>query len=130
MIEFKMSSHLDQTTFVLLIFSVCAAALWLVRIGIAFWRTRLCPHCWYCGASKVVEAKTYRRLDYLTLLSLMVPLRCQGCLKRFYGIRGVRPATAPSHANVVARAEKSPAYQVPVRIRIPAFSEPRPRLQA
>lgn len=87
-----MSNHIDQTTFLLFIFSGCAAALWFVRMAIAFWRTRLVPHCWYCGASKVIEARTHRTMDYLPLLSFMVALRCQGCLTRFYGVRGFVPA--------------------------------------
>ena len=80
---------MDFTKFVLP-FIACIIPLWIVRMGIAYWRSRNVPHCWFCGASKVTLCRT-RRTDTLALISLMVPLRCLGCLTRFYGLRGVAP---------------------------------------
>ena len=53
-------------------------------------RSRNVPHCWYCGASKVTLCRT-RLGDTLPRLSMLVPLRCLGCLTRFYGLRGALP---------------------------------------
>jgi len=126
-IEYKMPNHIEQTTFLLLVFSVGAAALWFVRMAIAFWRTRLVPHCWYCGASKVIEARTFRAMDYLSLLSFMVPLRCQGCLTRFYGVRGCVPAAKAivlrQPVTAMAREEQAPQVRFRSKLRIPSFSK-------
>jgi hypothetical protein len=80
---------MNFTNFVLP-FIACIIPLWIVWIGYAYWRSRNVPHCWFCGASKVTLCRT-RRTDTLALISLMVPLRCLGCLTRFYGLRGVSP---------------------------------------
>ena len=63
--------------------------VWLARIAIAFLRHRMVPQCWRCGAYKVVRSTNYRYSDYLPMLSLMIPLRCRGCLTRFYGLRPI-----------------------------------------
>jgi hypothetical protein len=92
-----------------LIFIAGAMVVWLVRMVIAFRRTRMAPRCWYCGASKVARAQIYRRSDFLPRLSWLVPLRCLGCLTRFYGVRGVRPAGQPSPTVVPSSADKTVA---------------------
>ena len=61
----------------------------LARMAIAFERHRMAPQCWRCGAYKVVKCTRYRSSDYLAMLGLMIPLRCMGCLTRFYGLRGI-----------------------------------------
>jgi hypothetical protein len=116
---------MELTNF-LLIFSAGIAVIWFIRIVIAFRRSRVAPHCWYCGATKVARSKTYRRSDYLPLLSLMVPLRCLGCLTRFYGVRGVRSAPR-RHSVGMAQPAASRGLQVRVvvRMRIPAFTKPK-----
>jgi hypothetical protein len=88
-----------------LIFFAGVIAVWLVRMVIAVRRSRMAPLCWYCGASKVAQAQIIRPSDYLPRLSLLVPLRCLGCLTRFYGVRGVLPATRPA-PTLVATMQK------------------------
>ena len=95
-----------------LIFSAGVIAIWIVRMVLAFRRSRMAPVCWYCGASKVAKAQIYRRSDYLPRLCLLVPLRCLGCLTRFYGIRIALPAERPSPTLVGASAVKPGAFQV------------------
>ena len=103
----------------ILVFFACGSSVWFVSMFIAFRRSRMAPKCWSCGHSKVVAWKNHRS-DYLALLSMMVPLRCMGCLTRFYGLRWVRPAAR--------RRSGTPAVHVPrpqiipVRLRIFAFS--------
>jgi hypothetical protein len=72
---------------------------------LAFRRSRMVPCCWYCGASKVAKAQVYRPSDYLPLLSFLVPLRCLGCLARFYGMRGALPAS-PERPKVVIALQR------------------------
>jgi|ERR1700731_3762475 hypothetical protein len=103
-----MDSHnaMELINFVLIFFAG-AIAVWFTRMIVAFRRTRAAPHCQYCGAMKVARAQIYRGKDFLPRLSLMVPLRCLGCLTRFYGIRGVRPAWRPSDSFSPAAVRKA-----------------------
>jgi hypothetical protein len=110
----------------LLIFMAGVAILWLNRMIMAFCRSRTCPHCWYCGAAKVTKCHSYRKIDYLPFLSMMVPLGCQGCLKRFYGIRGVMPVKHRKPAVTLPATPKPAVAQVRVRLelKVPAYSKP------
>ncbi len=104
------------TNFILAFFG-CGSTLWLVRMIIAYRRSRMAPKCWCCGMSKVVPWKIHRT-DYLALLSMMVPMRCLGCLTRFYGLRWVRPASRKA-----AGTKRPPVPQpqiIPVRLRVRA----------
>jgi hypothetical protein len=102
------------TNFILAFFG-CGSTLWLVRMIIAYRRSRMAPKCWCCGMSKVVPWKIHRT-DYLALLSMMVPMRCLGCLTRFYGLRWVRPASRKS-ASTKRRPVPQPQL-IPVRLRV------------
>jgi hypothetical protein len=67
------------------------AGIWSFIVGRALFRSRMAPICWRCGAWKVAPDTNFRRSDVFALFSLMVPMRCGGCLRRFYGVRGVAP---------------------------------------
>ena len=57
----------------------------------AFIRSRMIPICWSCGAWKVMRSRSLQGRDLFPLLCLLIPVRCHGCLQRFYALRGVEP---------------------------------------
>ena len=62
-----------------------------VLLAAAYGRSRMMPVCCKCGAWKVCRSRTLYARDTLALFAMLVPLRCMGCLSRFYGMRGVAP---------------------------------------
>jgi hypothetical protein len=69
-----------------------AAGLWLAVLVRAYRRSRMMPNCWHCGAGKVRTARILRVWDYIPLLSFLWPVRCAGCLRRYYTMHGIGPA--------------------------------------
>ena len=51
------------------------------------------PMCWSCGAWKVTYTSSALRLKIIPAIFTLVPMKCTGCFRRFYAIRGVNPAT-------------------------------------
>ncbi len=80
---------MDLSNFDRLLPFLLPLVLIVVLAGVALWRTyshtRMLPMCWRCGAWKVNPC------SMLSPLTMLIPVRCQGCLRRFYTLRGVRP---------------------------------------
>ena len=85
---------LDQLFMFIIPALLFGAMGWLFMLARAYVRSRMLPMCWRCGAWKVNPSSTLCRLDLLPLLTLLIPVRCGGCLRRYYGVRGIKAQTA------------------------------------
>ena len=109
----------------MLVYSSLAILPWMAAIVIAIRRSRMAPVCGNCGARKVIRTSAHRLRDILPALSLMVPLRCMGCLARTYGLRGVGQ-TKGKH---VWESLSGEIVEDPVRVRRSFFSFPQWKIQ-
>ena len=85
---------LDQLFMFMIPAALFGVTGWLFILARAYVRSRMLPMCWQCGAWKVNPSSTLRRHDLLPLLSMLIPVRCGGCLRRYYGVRGIKAQTA------------------------------------
>ena len=82
---------MDRLDFVILISGFVIALALFASAGTLYFRSRMIPMCWSCGAWKTAPSRELRRLDFIPLLLLLTPVRCIGCFRRFYTFRFVKP---------------------------------------
>lgn len=66
---------------------VVAAAISVMHGAARSWTL---PICWSCGASKVRRSASFCVTDAFVKFLFLVPYRCRGCRRRFYGLRSKR----------------------------------------
>ena len=83
---------------------VITAAFVSVTVGVillvqAALHSRSLPVCWHCGTPEVRRSATRLPADLALRFLFLVPYRCRGCLKRFYGFPSARAIPNPqAHA--------------------------------
>lgn len=83
---------------------VITAAFGFATIGVillvqAALHSRSLPVCWHCGTPEVRRSTSRLPADMALRFLFLVPYRCRGCLKRFYGFpsaRAIRNPEAPA----------------------------------
>jgi len=77
----------DIAALILTLVFVVTAAINVMQGAAHSWTL---PMCWSCGASKVRRSARSRITDALAKFLFLVPYRCRGCRRRFYGLRSNR----------------------------------------